>query len=187
MLKRKKLSEMMEWKQLQKHYDEIKKTHLRDLFETDPDRADRFSIKKEGLYFDYSKNIINEETLKLLFNLAEACSLKEEIERMFNGEKINETENRAVLHIALRNVKNRPIIVDGEDVSIVANAVNTNQQPGWYDPLLDINNDGFVDKEDIHVVNSYKGTIIEDITDYVDTNLNIIYGTTSHFSVFRCR
>ena len=82
---------------------------------------------------------------------------------------------------------NGDLVIDGTDVSIVANAVNTNQQPGWYVPELDINNDGFVNKEDIHVVNSYKGTTLEDITDYVDWNLNIIYGTTSHFSVFRCR
>ncbi|MEJ2271457.1 MAG: dockerin type I domain-containing protein, partial [Candidatus Bathyarchaeota archaeon] len=79
------------------------------------------------------------------------------------------------------------LVVDGTDVSIIANAVNTNQQPGWYDSHLDVNNDGIVDQQDIHIVNSYKGTILEDITGYVDTDLNIIYGTTSHFSVFRCR
>ena len=88
---------------------------------------------------------------------------------------------------ALYSDVNGDLIVDGDDVSIVANAVNTNQQPDWYDPHLDINNDGFVDKEDIHVVNSYKGTTLEDITDDIDTVHNIIYGTTSHFSVFRCR
>ncbi len=88
---------------------------------------------------------------------------------------------------ALYSDVNGDLYVDGTDVSIIANAVNTNQQPGWYDPELDINNDSLVDKEDIHVVNSYKGTVLEDITDYVDTDLNIIYGTTSHFSVFRCR
>ncbi|MEJ2241514.1 MAG: dockerin type I domain-containing protein [Candidatus Bathyarchaeota archaeon] len=79
------------------------------------------------------------------------------------------------------------MVVEGTDVSIIANAVNTNQQPDWYDPNLDVNNDGDVDQEDIHIVNSYKGTVLEDITDYVDSDLNIIYGTTSHFSVFRCR
>jgi len=97
--------------------------------------------------------------------------------RLYSGESL----------AALYSDVNGDLIVDGEDVSIVANAVNTNQQPDWYDPLLDINNDNKVDKEDIHVVNSYKGTIIEDITDYVDTDHNIIYGTTSHFSIFRCR
>ena len=88
---------------------------------------------------------------------------------------------------ALYSDVNGDLLVDGEDVSIVANTVNTNQQPDWYDPHLDINNDGFVDKQDIHIVNTNKGTILEDITDFVDTDLNIIYGTTSHFSVFRCR
>jgi len=97
--------------------------------------------------------------------------------RLYTGESL----------AALYSDVNGDLSVDGEDVSIVANAVNTNQQPNWYDPLLDINNDGFVDQEDVHVVNSYKGTIIEDITDYVNTELNIIYGTTSHFSLFRCR
>lgn len=97
--------------------------------------------------------------------------------RLYSGESL----------AALYSDVNCDLIVDGEDVSIVANAVNTNQQPDWYDPLLDVNNDGFVDKEDIHVVNSYKGTLVEDITDKVDTELNIIYGTTSHFSLFRCR
>ena len=88
---------------------------------------------------------------------------------------------------ALYSDVNGDLIVDGQDVSIIANAVNTNTQPDWYDPFLDINNDGEVDKEDIFVVNSYKGTILENIKDYVDTVNNIIYGTTSHFSVFRCR
>jgi hypothetical protein len=88
---------------------------------------------------------------------------------------------------ALYSDVNGDLIVNGEDVSIVANAVNTNQQPDWYEGWLDINNDGFVDNKDVHVINSYKGTVIEDITDYVDADLNIIYGTTIHFSLFRCR
>jgi len=77
--------------------------------------------------------------------------------------------------------------VDGTDVSIIANAVNTNQQPHWYDPLFDIDNDGEVDNADIHIVNENKGALLEDITDWVDTDLNIIYGTTEHFSIFRGR
>ena len=101
----------------------MKKNHLRDLFVTDTNRAENFSIKNEGLYFDYSKNIINDDTLKLLFELANACFLKDEIERMFTGQKINETEDRAVLHIALRNVKNKPIKIDGEDVVPDVNSV----------------------------------------------------------------
>jgi len=82
---------------------------------------------------------------------------------------------------ALRSDVNNDLTVDGTDVSIVANAV---KQSEWYDERFDINNDGFVDEEDIHIVNENKGTILEDITDWVNTNLNIIYGTTDHFSIF---
>lgn len=88
---------------------------------------------------------------------------------------------------ALYSDVNGDLVIDGTDVSIVANAVNTNQQPDWYDGNLDINNDGEVDKWDIQLVNTYKGTTLENITDYVDTEHNMIYGTTNHFSVFRCR
>ena len=88
---------------------------------------------------------------------------------------------------ALFSDVNGDLLIDGTDVSIVANAVNTNQQPDWYDPLLDVNNDGKVDAEDVHLINTYKGTILQDVTEYVDTDLNIIYGNTDHFSIFGCR
>lgn len=97
--------------------------------------------------------------------------------RLISGESLEE----------LYSDVNGDLVVDGTDLSIIANAVNTNQQPDWYVSYLDIDNDGFVDKDDIHIVNSYKGTILEDVTDYVDPELNIIYGITSHFSLFRCR
>jgi glucose-6-phosphate isomerase len=112
----KKLTERDQWKALDAHYQEVKNLHLRDLFREDPSRGKNFRIDTGDIYFDYSKNRITAETLKLLIDLAKACSLREEIEKMFTGEKINRTEDRAVLHTALRNVKGDPVIVDGEDV-----------------------------------------------------------------------
>lgn len=110
------LLEMKEWKDLQDHYSKVKDMHLRDLFANDDSRAKKMNIFDGDIYFDYSKNIITEETIKLLVNLANACDLKSEIDKMFAGEKINETEGRAVLHVALRNVSKTPINVDGKDV-----------------------------------------------------------------------
>src|SRR3954469_602697 len=105
------------WLLLKRHYDEeMQRTHLRKLFASDPDRFKKFSIAFEDILFDYSKNIINNKTLQLLFQLAEECSIKDGIEAMFKGEKINETENRSVLHVALRNFSDKPYIVDGENV-----------------------------------------------------------------------
>jgi glucose-6-phosphate isomerase len=96
---------------------------MRDLFAADPGRAGTMSLSAAGLYLDYSKNILTSETLALLLDLAEAVDLKGWIRRMFSGEPINNTENRAVLHVALRNRSNRPILVDGEDVMPGVNAV----------------------------------------------------------------
>lgn len=120
---RQKLTEMKEWKDLENHCKDISRKHLRDMFKNDNSRAEKFSIETEGILFDYSKNRINSETIDLLVKLAEACNLKEEIEKMFTGEKINETEGRAVLHVALRNVSNTPIEVDGENVMPEVNRV----------------------------------------------------------------
>ena len=111
-----KRTELQEWKDLQKHYDSIKKIHLRDLFNNDEHRGDTFSLETAGLYLDYSKNRITDETIKLLISLAHACNLESEIENMFSGKKINVTENRSVLHTALRNVSNESVHEDGEDV-----------------------------------------------------------------------
>ena len=111
------------WKALQAHFDTIGKTHLRDLFEDDPDRGTRFTAEAEGIFLDYSKNRINDETLKLLIQLAKECGLKERCEAMFTGQKINITENRAVLHVALRAPKSESIMLDGEDVVPAVHAV----------------------------------------------------------------
>ncbi|MCV9385893.1 glucose-6-phosphate isomerase [Reichenbachiella ulvae] len=104
------------WAELEKHYDEISKEPMVDMFENDPDRFKKYSIQWKDFLVDYSKNIINEETKASLIKLAKECQLKEAIEAMFTGEKINETENRAVLHTALRSNSSEPLKVDGEDV-----------------------------------------------------------------------
>ncbi|MGB3075604.1 MAG: glucose-6-phosphate isomerase [Chitinophagales bacterium] len=108
--------ETFAWKALTSHYHEIKTHHLKTLFHEDADRFKRFSIQMEDILFDYSKNLITEETLRLLLQLAKECNLKEAIAAMFNGEKINATESRAVLHSALRNFSGHPVITDGKDV-----------------------------------------------------------------------
>ena len=104
------------WKALESHHQEISKRHLRELFAEDPRRGERMALEAVGLYFDYSKNRITDETLKLLFRLAEESGLPSRIDAMFGGEKINLTENRAVLHTALRAPRNASIVVDGENV-----------------------------------------------------------------------
>ena len=101
---------------LQKHFAEARQLKLRRLFEQDEGRVDRFSLKFEDLLLDYSKNLITEETMALLLNLAKASNVESWRDRMFHGEKINDTEHRAVLHVALRNRSNNPITIDGEDV-----------------------------------------------------------------------
>lgn len=104
------------WKKLQEHFKEMKSVQMRDLFADDPDRFAKFSLKFNDILLDYSKNIITEETMSLLLKLAEEIELKDAIEKMFTGEKINATEDRAVLHVALRNRSNKPIYVDEKDV-----------------------------------------------------------------------
>jgi len=111
------------WKALEEHYQKVRKAHLRSLFADDPHRGERMAVEGVGLYLDYSKNRITDETIGLLVNLAEECGLRERIEAMFRGEKINVTENRAVLHIALRAPKSEKILVDGVDVVPEVHAV----------------------------------------------------------------
>jgi glucose-6-phosphate isomerase len=111
------------WKNLQKHYDAQKAASMRDLFARDPDRFKKFSLEFEGILLDFSKNRITEETLKLLRALAAERDVAGWAKKMFSGAKINPTENRAVLHIALRNRSNRPILVDGKDVMPEVNRV----------------------------------------------------------------
>ena len=111
------------WKALESHYQKIRELHLRQLFADDPKRGERLTTEAVGLFLDYSKNRVTDETLKLLLQLAEECGLRERIDAMFRGEKINITENRAVLHVALRAPKGTSIVVDGEDVVPQVHAV----------------------------------------------------------------
>ena len=111
------------WQNLRRHHDEIKSIHMKNLFASDPQRFKKFSIRFNDIVVDYSKNRITEETLNLLIQLAEETGIKDAIHTMFNGEKINETEQRAVLHTALRNRDNTAIIVDDNDVMPEVNAV----------------------------------------------------------------
>jgi len=105
-----------QWKALEAHWDSMSEVRMRDLFDQDPARAQQLSLRAADILVDYSKNLITAETLSLLTDLAEAADLPSWIRRMFSGDRINNTERRAVLHIALRNRSNRPIYVDGEDV-----------------------------------------------------------------------
>jgi glucose-6-phosphate isomerase len=110
------LRETEAWRALERHAEEIRGTHLRDLFASDANRGERLSVEAEGLYLDYSKNRITDETLKLLLALAAERGVADRRDAMFAGERINVTENRAVLHVALRAPKGERIEVDGEDV-----------------------------------------------------------------------
>ncbi len=118
-----RLNERPEWKKLVSHSKSIKKTHLRDLFAEDDKRAKKFALQAGDLFLDYSKHRITGRTMKYLLALAESAGLREHIDAMFSGQKINATENRAVLHVALRNRSNTPILVDGQDVMPEVNAV----------------------------------------------------------------
>jgi glucose-6-phosphate isomerase len=111
------------WKALQAHYDKIRHSHLRQLFADDPKRGERLTVEAIGIYLDYSKNRINDDTLKLLVRLAEECDLRGRIAAMFRGEKINITEKRAVLHVALRAPRGATITLDGENVVPMVHAV----------------------------------------------------------------
>ena len=111
------------WKKLAAHYEKMKTVHMKSLFAGDPERVAKFSLRFNDILVDYSKNIITGETKALLIELAEELRLREGVENMFTGDIINATENRAVLHVALRNSSNSPIYVDGKDVMPKVNAV----------------------------------------------------------------
>ena len=123
MLKRIDPTGTQSWQKLINHFEKIEPLRMKDLFARDPQRFERFSVRLGDILLDFSKNRITEETLDLLLSLAEEADLRDSIRKMFTGDKINETEGRAVLHIALRNRENHPIVVDGEDVMPQVNAV----------------------------------------------------------------
>ena len=141
------------WFVLQKHYEEeMNRRHMRDLFASDPDRFNKFSITLGEILFDYSKNIINEKTLKLLLQLAEDCNVKQAIADQFAGAPINETENRAVLHTALRSFDTNPILVDGTDIKPGIQKVRA-QMEAFCTAIHSGNHTGYTGKKIKYIVN----------------------------------
>src|SRR5262245_45571211 len=110
------LTERTAWKELRAHHARVGAAHLRQLFAADPERGKKLTLDSAGIYFDYSKNRITDETVRLLVLLAEESGVRERTRAMFAGERINTTENRPVLHVALRAPRSRSITVDGENV-----------------------------------------------------------------------
>ena len=110
------LKQLSAWKALEANAAALRQTHLRDLFAGDPARGERLNAEAAGIFLDYSKHRITDETLKLFWQLAEESGLRARIDAMFRGDKINITENRAVLHTALRAPQDAKILVDGKDV-----------------------------------------------------------------------
>jgi glucose-6-phosphate isomerase len=122
-MERRQLTERAPWKALEDHAAELRGTHLRSLFSDDPTRGERLAAEGAGLYLDYAKQRVTDETLRRLVALAEDCGLRAKIDAMFRGDKINATEDRAVLHVALRAPKDRSVVVDGRDVMPDVHAV----------------------------------------------------------------
>jgi len=117
------LTQLNAWKALKAHYEQVEALHLREIFANDPGRGERLTLDTLGLFFDYSKNRVTDETMRLLIALANESGLRSRIDAMFRGDKINVTEKRAVLHVALRAPKGASILVDGEDVVPEVHAV----------------------------------------------------------------
>ena len=140
------------WQQLQQHYNFIKTQHLRELFRNDPERFSRFSLKHEDILFDYSKNIVTDQTLKLLRELANQCQLPNAIESMFNGDLINETEGRSVLHVALRNFSDEKFYSQGEDVMPLVKGV-LKKMHEFCDAVHDGEHRGYTGKRIRYIVN----------------------------------
>ncbi len=167
------------WQALTHHQRAMEAVHMRDLFAADPGRFERFSLQFEDILFDYSKNRITEETMALLMELARAADLQAMIDAMFAGEKINNTENRAVLHVALRNRSNRPIVVDGEDVMPAVNAVLA-QMREFSDAVRDGDWRGYTGQAITDVVNIGIGgsdlgpkMVTQALTPYAKPGLNV--------------
>ena len=176
----KHLLKLPEWESLKKHYDEIKTLHIKDLFKKDPKRFQRFSfIFKDEILIDFSKNLIKEETIQYLIKLAKALKVSEKKDLLFAGDKINWTEKRPVLHVALRNRSNIPVYVDSKDVMPEVNRVlkkmelfsNAIRSGDWK---------GFTGKRIRNIINigiggSYLGPkmICEALKPYADKNLDV--------------
>ena len=145
-------SETQSWKNLVDHYKEMKNIHMKDLFVNDPDRFNKYSIRFNGILVDYSKNIITEDTLKLLLKLTDDVGLRDALNKMFNGERINETEDRAVLHTALRNRINIPVCVNDKNVMPEVNAV-LSKMKDFSEKIISGEWKGFTDKKITDIVN----------------------------------
>lgn len=145
-------SQTQVWDQLSKHYKQSKAVHLRELFAADEARAEKFSIKWNDVLFDYSKNRVTSETMELLLNLADEVSLKEAIEKYFQGDLINETEGRAVLHTALRAKKGDKVLVDGDNVMPEVYEVKAHMRK-FTDAVINGELKGFTGKPFTDVVN----------------------------------
>lgn len=145
-------TETAEWKQLLSHFEQIKDHQMRDWFAEDDQRFEKFSVQFEDILLDYSKNRIDEKTMQLLVELAKTCKVEEAREQMFSGETINSTEGRAVLHTALRNRSNTPVMVDGEDVMPEVNAV-LEQMKAFSGRLLSGEWKGYTGKRITDIVN----------------------------------
>lgn len=145
-------TETQAWKKLEEMYFEFEDTHMKELFANNADRFQKYSLQFEDILLDYSKNILSDEVKNVLFELADECELKGAIDSMFTGKKINATENRAVLHTALRNRSNTPVMVDGEDVMPEINAV-LDEMKGFSEKVISGNWKGFSGKSITDVVN----------------------------------
>ena len=140
------------WMNLEEHYQRMKSVHMKDLFKKDKKRFQKFSLDFEDILIDFSKNIITDETMDLFFHLIDEIDLKSAIENMFSGEKINETEDRAVLHTALRNRSNKPVLFEGKDVMPEVNKV-LRQMKEFSDKIITGKWKGYTDRSITDIVN----------------------------------
>jgi len=146
------LTKKAEWIKLEEHFRKVKDITIQELFAKEPSRGDTFRIIQEGLYIDYSKHRVSQETLDLLIGLARAAGLPDAISDMFSGKKINQTEDRAVLHIALRNQSNTPMVVDGENVMPEVNRVRDKMEK-FSEKVRNGSWKGYTGKKIKHIVN----------------------------------
>ena len=146
------LAERPAWKALDQHYQVIHNLHMRQLFADDPQRGERFTAEAAGIYLDYSKNRITDETCRLLVQLAEECDLRKRIDAMFSGEHINSTEQRAVLHTALRAPEGEQVIVDGIDIVPEVHAV-LERMAAFTDQLYNGQWEGYTGKRIRNIIN----------------------------------
>lgn len=181
MLKKINPTETQSWNNLFDHFEKIKNIHMKDLFAGDPERFNKYTISFNDILVDFSKNIIIEDTLKLLFELIDEIGLREAIDKMFSGDKINETEDRAVLHIALRNRKNTPIYHNDKDVMPEINVV-LNKMKDFSNKVNSGELKGFTGKKITDIVNIGIGgsdlgpvMVTECLQPYSNDDLNVHY------------